>query len=122
MKYNISDYFDKTKSPKIFVVNITPHFSPIDINIIFLQQMGWNNSDRIRFHTEQNNTKLNKPLTELLSNVVPQILIRKYNKDEDYIFCCSIYVEGNIQIFSNDEFWSRKCINGLFFNFPPAFS
>ncbi len=51
MKYELSAYADPTSEAQVFRLRAVAEFSPLDVNVAFLAQTGWNQSiDRLRFH------------------------------------------------------------------------
>src|SRR5207302_10465021 len=50
--YRLDDYVNSKDGPPVFCLTARAQFSPLDINIAFLIQSGWNQAvDRLRFHT-----------------------------------------------------------------------
>lgn len=99
-----------------------PNFTPIDINIQFIIEEGWSQADRLRFHSD---TKVKAakghPLTAVLANLKPNLLIRRYDREEDSFLTASIGQNGEIEILSNDSNFAQRYLHGLFLECPPSF-
>ena len=121
-KIPIQDYLTNGKSPPIYRLKVKPNFSPIDINLQFIIEEGWSNADRLRFHTEMKIKKIkNHPLSALLTNLKPHLLIRRYNKEEDSFLSIHVALDGDVVILSNDRDFAQKYLTGLFLECPPSF-
>jgi hypothetical protein len=98
------------------------NFTTVDINIQFIIEEGWTHADRLRFHSD---TKVkaakNHPLTAVLANLKPHLLIRRYDREEDSFLTASISQEGEIEILSNDSNFANRYLHGLFLECPPSF-
>lgn len=107
----------------MFSLKAKPNFSPLDLNVAFLERSGWNQSvDRLRFHIEQDRTdSSNHPLAKMLKSVEPHILVRRLDRDEDRFVSVQVSVAGEIVIFSNDADFARLFFAGLFLECPPSF-
>jgi len=101
-------------------MKIHPQFSPLDINIQFIKEKGWNQSDRIRFHTEIK-IERNDSLAPLIEHMRPHLLIRRYNREEDSLITISIAIDGEIIILSNDKEFAQNYLPSLFLNCPPSY-
>ncbi|MDO9574954.1 MAG: DUF4145 domain-containing protein [bacterium] len=116
------DYSIDGKCPPIYRMKVHPNFSPVDINIQFIIEEGWSHADRLRFHLE---TKIkvakDHPLTTMLTNLKPHLLIRRYDREEDSFLTVFISQKGEIEILSNDCNFARRYLNGLFLECPPSF-
>jgi hypothetical protein len=90
---------------------------------IFLAQDGWSASgDRLRFHVlREPQEALKHPLAELLGSVPPHILIRRFDREEDCIAVIRVFLDGTIQILSNDVEFAKKYLRGSFLESPPSF-
>jgi len=96
--------------------------TPIDINLQYIIENGWSQIDRLRFHTEiKKSLPEGHPLSEMLSNMKPNLFLRHFDIEEDEFIGISIFSDGNIQVLSNDKEHARNYISGIFLNFPPAF-
>ena len=52
-RYPLVDYDDPDKSNLVFRLGASPLFTPLDLNVEFLKQSGWNASvDRFRFFSD----------------------------------------------------------------------
>ena len=121
-KIPICDYLTNGKHPPVYRLEVHPSFSPIDINIHFIIEEGWSHADRLRFHPE---TKLevakDNPLADVLVNLKPHLLIRRYDRKEDSFMAMRINLNGEIEILSNDHNFAQKYLRGLFLECPPSF-
>ena len=116
------DYSIDGKCPPVHRMKVRPDFSPVDINIQFIIEEGWSHADRLRFHPE---TKIeagkDHPLTAILTDLKPHLLIRRYDREEDSFLTVFISQEGEIEILSNDRNFAQRYLNGLFLECPPSF-
>lgn len=121
-KIPTQDYSIDGKCPPVYRMKVHPNFSPVDINIQFVVEEGWSHADRLRFHPE---TKIkaakDHPLTAILTNLKPHLLIRRYDREEDAFLTVFISQEGEIEILSNDRNFAQRYLNGLFLECPPSF-
>jgi hypothetical protein len=60
-------------------------------------------------------------LKKMLASQQPHILVRKLDKEEDYFVAISIFMDGKIRVFSNDEDRAHEFLEGLVLGFPPSF-
>jgi hypothetical protein len=105
----LSKYSSDQSGLSVYCLTAKPSFSPIDINLAFLAQEGWSASgDRLRFHVQQPQEVLKHPLAELLGSVPPHILIRRLDREEDCIAVIRVFLDGTIQILSNDVEFAKK--------------
>lgn len=119
----IDNYFSDNPRKMVYCINCVPNFSPLDINLKFLNSNGWSiNTDRIRFHTE---TKMEvseeHPMAQIFAALKPHLLIRKIDKEEDYFISIQVMIDGNIKILSNDSNKATEYLCGIFLEFPPSF-
>jgi len=116
------DYSIDGKCPPVYRMKVRPNFSPVDINIQFIFEEGWSHADRLRFHLE---TKIkateDHPLSTILTNLKPHLLIRRYDREEDSFLTICISQEGEIEILSNDRNFAQRYLKGLFLECPPSF-
>ena len=116
------DYLIDGKCLPVYRMKVRPNFTPVDVNIQFIIEEGWSHADRLRFHPE---TKLKAPkghpLTAILTNLEPHLLIRRYDREEDSFLTAFISQEGEIEILSNDRSFAQRYLNGLFLGCPPSF-
>ena len=119
----IENYFSDSPKKAVYRISGVPNFSPLDINLVFLHSKGWSiNADRMRFHTEtKSKIPEDHPMAQIISNLKPQLLLRKIDKEEDYFVCIQIMIDGSIQVLSNDSDKAIEYIRGLFLGFPPSF-
>jgi hypothetical protein len=121
-KISIQEYLTNEKPPPIYRLKVHSGFSPIDINLQFIIKEGWSHADRLRFHLETNiEAKKDNPLTALLENLKPHLLIRRYDKEEDFFITIFVSLDGVIDILSTDQEIAQKYLNGLFLDCPPSF-
>lgn len=121
-KIPIQDYLASEKNIPVYKLKATPNFSPIDINLQFIIKEGWSNADRMRFHTKMKlGTTKNHPMTALLAVLKPQLLIRRYDREEDSFLSIYITLDGKVDILSNDQAFAHKYLHGLFLECPPSF-
>jgi hypothetical protein len=121
-RYTLDDY-SKEPPPPVFILTATALFSPIDINIAYLSQAGWNQMvDRLRFHI-QNQTPLvsNHPLAGVINSINPHIILRRLDEEEDRFISIQIEINGIISVLSNDQDFAVNTFNHLFLECPPSF-
>lgn len=83
---------------------------------------GWSQVDRLRFHTTiELPIDSEHPLADLIKNMRPHILVRRYDFEEDAFIAISVFLDGEITVYSNDKEFAKKYVAGLFLNFPPSF-
>lgn len=123
LKHSLNSYTDSATGAPVFCLRAKPDFSPLDVNVAFLERVGWNQSvDRLRFHLRQeSNDSTKHPLAKLLRSVEPHILIRRLDRDEDRFVSVQASVEGEIVILSNEAEFARLFFEGLFLECPPSF-
>ena len=119
----LSNYFDENPRQAVFELRAVPNYSPVDFNLEFLRTKGWSVSvDRFRFHFQTTDTTSgDHPLKKMLASQPPHILIRKLDKEEDYFAAISIFMDGKMRVFSNDEDRAHEFLEGLVLGFPPSF-
>lgn len=121
-KIPTEDYLVDGKRPPVYRMKVHPNFSPVDINIQFIIEDGWSHADRLRFHPE---TRImvpkDHPLTAILTNLQPHLLIRRYDREEDSFLTVHISQEGEIELLSNDRDFAQRYLNGLFLECRPSF-
>jgi len=121
-KIPIRDYLASEKAIPVYRLKAIPTFSPIDINLHFIIEEGWNIADRLRFHTKLEFEKNeNHPMTEVLNILKPHILIRRYDREEDSFLSINIALDGEVDILSNDQAFAQSYLQGLFLECPPSF-
>jgi hypothetical protein len=103
-------------------MKVHPNFTPIDINIQFIIEEGWSHADRLRFHSASKLKVANgNPLADVLANLKPHLLIRRFDREEDSFLTVSISQDGDLEILSNDINFARRYLHGLFLECPPSF-
>jgi hypothetical protein len=119
----LQNYFADNPTKTVFVIQGTPGFAPLDINIRFLHARGWSvTTDRLRFHTETRpSVDAAHPISAILKGLKPHILIRKLDKEEDYFVSVQAFSDGHITIMSNDETKAVEFLHGVFLGIPPSF-
>jgi len=121
-KISIQDYLTSEEPLPVYRMRIQLQYTPLDINIQFIKEEGWNQTDRIRFHLEMEmEEKSDHPLAQLIDCVKPHMLIRRYNREEDSFIAVSIGLDREIIVLSNDRLYAQKYIPGLILNCPPSF-
>lgn len=122
-RYPLASYADEHAASPVFAFEAVPNFSPLDINIALLNQIGWNQAlDRMRFHPQrQSHTTSTHPLAEAIQSITPHLLIRHLDRDEDRFVSVQIAISGNVTVLSNDSEYARLFFQGLFLECPPAF-
>lgn len=121
-KIPTQDYSVSEETLPVYRIKVRPEVTPIDMNVQFIIKEGWNQTDRLRFHTGMKIPIEGKhPLTKIIEHMKPHILLRRYDIEEDSFIAISIFVDGEIFILSNDKKFAKKYLSGLFLNFPPAF-
>jgi len=108
----------------VFKLTARPSFSPIDIDLeVLIEKFGWGPADRVRFWYSSNQEKLESKhkLLKVLISPRPHLLIRKIDVEEDCFSHCSVFMNGEVQILSNDENFARDFFTELFINVAPGF-
>src|SRR5437870_12562121 len=110
LKHPLATYLDSPSGVPVFSLQAKPNFSPLDLNVAFLERTGWNQSvDRLRFHVAQGSSdSSDHPLARMLRDVEPHILIRRLDRDEDRFVSVQASVNGGIVILSNDPEFARS--------------
>ncbi len=122
IRYALDDYFCETPPP-VFQLTATAQFSPIDINIAYLTQAGWNQTvDRLRFHVQsQNPPPADRPLAAAIGSVEPHITVRRLDEEEDRFVSIQIAIDGVVSVMSNDRKFAIDTFNHLLLDCPPGF-
>lgn len=122
-KQPLTAYLESPNGTPVFSLRAKPNFSPVDINVAFLERTGWNQSvDRLRFHLIQDSSNSShNPLAKMLEKMAPHILVRRLDRDEDQFVSVQASVDGEIVILSNDAGFARSFFAGLFLECPPSF-
>lgn len=122
-RHSLESYADSATPTPVFCLQAKAEFSPLDLNVAFLQRAGWNQSvDRLRFHVAQeSHVAHDHPLAKILGNVEPHILIRRLDRDEGRFISLQATIEGEVTIHSNDAEFARSFFAGLFLECPPSF-
>lgn len=123
-RYTLDAYFEETPPP-VFQLTATAQFSPIDINIAYLTQAGWNQTiDRLRFHIKTQTLhppSANDPLAALIGSVEPHIIVRRLDEEEDCFVSIQIEIDGAVSVMSNDRDFAIDTFNHLLLDCPPGF-
>ncbi len=121
-RYRLDDYAG-TSPPPVFNLTAIAQFSPLDINVAFLAQNGWNQTvDRLRFHVQnQTSTDSSHPLAAVLASVSPNLLIRRLDAEEDRFISLQITIDGTVTALSNDRDFAIDTFNRLLLDCPPAY-
>jgi len=83
-KIPTQNYTTSEKPLPVYRIIIHPEATPVDINVQFIMEEGWNQTDRLRFHTAMENPAEEKhPLLEMIEQIQPHLLLRRYNIEED---------------------------------------
>lgn len=122
-RYDLKQYTDPAKAPPIFRLVAQPDFAPIDFNIAFLAKNGWSQAvDRLRFHYDRSaGAQSDHPLAQAIGSIAPHILVRKLDLEADRIALVQIFVNGEVEILSNDKTFAHKFLAGLLLECPPSF-
>jgi len=121
-RYKLDEYVSASPPP-VFNLIAVAHFSPLDINIAFLTQNGWNQTvDRIRFHVQnQNPPPSSHPLAAVLGSLPPNLMIRRLDAEEGRFISLQISIDGTVNAMSNDRDFAIDTFNRLLLDCPPAF-
>jgi hypothetical protein len=122
-KYELAAYADPESATPVFRLHAIPEFSPLDVNVAFLAQTGWNQSiDRLRFHVRRASALApGDPLARVVTRFEPHLLIRRLDRDEDRFASVHAYVDGDIVVLSNDADFAHMLFQGIFLECPPSF-
>jgi HEPN domain-containing protein len=105
----------------VYCVTAKPLFAPIDVNLAFLAQDGWSASgDRLRFNVDHVGLP-EHPLVEVLASAPPHLFIRRFDREEDCLAVIRVFLDGTIQILSNDINFANRYLRGAFLEGPPSF-
>lgn len=121
-RYALDDYFVETPPP-VFQLTAAAQFSPIDINIAYLTQAGWNQTvDRLRFHIQSHNPPAaDHPLAVAIGSVEPHIIVRRLDEEQDRFVSIQIAIDGVISVMSNDRKFAIDTFSRLLLDCPPGF-
>ena len=122
-RYPLDGYADPAACAPVFRLCAKPGSSPLDINVAFLAQGGWNQSvDRLRFHVDRGTKgQADHPLAQAINQIQPQLLIRRLDRDEDRFASLHLHTDGEIVVLSNDADYARAFFAGIFLECPPSF-
>lgn len=122
-RYELVAYADPESAAPVFRLRAIPEFSPLDVNLAFLVQTGWNQSvDRLRFHVRGAAVVApGDPLARVVTRFEPHLLIRRLDRDEDRFASVHAYVDGDIVVLSNDADFAHMLFEGIFLEGPPSF-
>ncbi len=121
-RYALDDYLGESPPP-VFQLTAAAQFSPIDINIAYLTQAGWNQTvDRLRFHVQnQNPPSTDHPLAAAIGAVAPHIIVRRLDDEEDQFLSIQIAIDGVVSVMSNDRDFAIDTFNRLLLDCPSGF-
>lgn len=121
-RYSLDEYFAESPPP-VFQVTGTAQFSPLDINIAYLTQAGWNQTvDRLRFHVQnQDPPPADHPLAALIGNITPHLTVRRLDREEDRFISLQISTHGTVTAMSNDRAFAIDTFHRLLLDCPPSF-
>jgi Domain of unknown function (DUF4145) len=121
-RHALDDYFADSPPP-VFTLNAHAQFTPIDINLAYLAQSGWNQTvDRLRFHVQnQVPPASGHPLADALRTMQPHLLVRRLDEEEDRFISIQIAIDGNVAVMSNDREFAMEVLGHLLLEFPPSF-
>lgn len=119
-KVPLKSYDNGSAKLELFELKAAPNFSPIDFNIFAMTEiLDWSLSDRLRFwHAAEDLIQLG-PTS--IFDVKPHILVRRLDKEEDALCHCTISMDGEVTIWSNDSDYAEDFFGRLFVNVPPSF-
>jgi HEPN domain-containing protein len=88
-----------------------------------LSQQGWTAADRVRLHLPRKDRGAPEghPMGQLLRDMPPHILVRKYDRDEGVIVVLHFYFDGKITGFTNNEAYGVTFLKKLLLECPPSF-
>jgi hypothetical protein len=116
------NYSTSEKPLPVYRILFSSEVTPVDLNLQFIMEEGWNQTDRLRLHTFMEILADEEhPLFDILKAREPHILLRRFNIEEDSFIAVSIYINGEITILSNNKEYTHKYLSGLLLNFPPGF-
>ncbi len=122
VKFPTGDYLNERSTTPVYRLRAMPTFSPLDINLQFIQEEGWSVADRLRFHYVSDlRPPPEHPLTTVLEQLEPHLLIRRYGREEDVFVSVRLFLNGDAEALSNDSEFARRYVRGLFLECPPSF-
>lgn len=121
-RYTLDEYFGESLPP-IFQLTAIAQFTPIDINITYLTQAGWNQTvDRLRLHVQnQSPPPSNHPLAGIIASIPPHLTVRRLDEEEDRFISVQISIDGTVIVMSNDHEFALDTFNRLLLDCPPSF-
>ena len=121
-KIPLNYYTESEKVIPLYMMKIKTEVSPIDFNIQFIKEDGWNQTDRLRLHLDREIPVMKDyPIAQVIERIKPHILLRRFNIEEDFFIAISIYLNGDIELLSNEKISAKKYLGNLFCDFPPSF-
>lgn len=123
MHQALDAYFSE-QPPAVFRLVARAQFSPIDINLAFLQKDGWLQTvDRLRLHTQRpgNPAAPASAIAAVLGAMQPHLLLRRLDREEDRFVSIQIGLDGEIVALSNDDDHARRFVADCFLECPPSF-
>ena len=122
VKYPTGDYLVEGNTTPVYRLRVKPTFSPLDINLQFIQEEGWSTADRLRFHYASDlRPPAEHPFTAVLEQLEPHLIIRRYGREEDSFVSVRLFLNGDVQALSNDSEFARRYVRGLLLECPPSF-
>ena len=119
-KVPLKSFNDSSVKLELFELKAMPSFSPIDFNIFAMTEiLDWSLSDRLRFWHGSKDLRQLGPTS--IFDVKPHILVRRLDKEEDAFCHCTISMDGEVTIWSNDSDYAQDFFSRLFVNVPPSF-
>jgi HEPN domain-containing protein len=119
-KVPLKSFDDRSVKLELFELKATPSFSPIDFNIFAMTEiLDWSLSDRLRFWHAAEELRQHGPAS--IFDIKPHMLVTRLDKEEDAFCHCTISMDGEITIWSNDSDYAEEFFSRLFVNVPPSF-
>ncbi len=122
VKFPTGDYLAEGSMTPVYRLRAKPTFSPLDINLQFIQEQGWSAADRLRFHYALDlRSPGGHPFAAGLEQLEPHVIIRRYDREEDSFVSVRLFMNGEVQALSNDSEFAQRYVRGLFLECPPSF-
>jgi hypothetical protein len=120
---NLANYGSDKTGVRVYDLTAAAHFTPIDINVDYLAKAGWSPStDHFRFLIDPAAVPLPGDLPSVAGGGdFLNLLIRRYDQEQDCLAVIHVFPNGLITILSNDSAFAKQCLQGLFVNVPPSF-
>ncbi len=120
-RYSTADYSSADNAVPFLRITLEPQFVPSDINLLFLARKGWSAGDRLRIALKPATLPDGHPLAAILAAVVPHVLLRRYDRDEDAFVAFTFTLDSKIVVDTNDREFGWRYIEGLLLECPPSF-